>query len=529
MSVQNKKFRGFADLYAVEKRKQQEAAKNEPEKEQPTPVQKDKVKVPRADKAPLPTTGGESPPVSTSGDQSPPLTTTPQLQIRDAVESVAPNRDFNKRANSLERDALPSGLFPGTTKKLYDALYLRTRGAVKPSTTVQASRRDLLQWTGIRNLKTIDSHIRYLMASGLIIRHWELGSNEGSFYEVKVPEEIGRYQYPPLPTSGGESDLPPVTTSTHYQKTGSGYTQKMGSGGEGYLVENTDSSYFPKTFFKTNTDDDDYTHTLAEFTKTLARAVRDVCGEDYSITEQEQERWQEMASVLVDELKKTVSRTEHVSSVPAFFSAHLRRCFARKTATQSDDGAKGKSSKKTEAGTNRAQEAGASRVESVDDEREAKSSAGSKFTLEECLVYAEHLHATGQGINNPGGFAIAILRSGMADPLVEKFLHKGQKASVPDAKECPDCRGTGFYYPKGAENGVVKCKHERLAAENTNAGETRDERRLTADEVGEQADIIAELVEGGYTIERAEAQFAASLHPDDWQKIIARIEQKGAG
>jgi hypothetical protein len=28
---------------------------------------------------------------------------------------------------------------------------------------------------------------------------------------------------------------------------------------------------------------------------------------------------------------------------------------------------------------------------------------GSKFTIEECRKYAEHLRATGQGINNPGG------------------------------------------------------------------------------------------------------------------------------
>jgi len=29
-------------------------------------------------------------------------------------------------------------------------------------------------------------------------------------------------------------------------------------------------------------------------------------------------------------------------------------------------------------------------------------------------------------------------------------------------KECPDCGGTGFYYPKGFEGGVAKCKHEKL-------------------------------------------------------------------
>src|SRR5688500_19656198 len=44
--------------------------------------------------------------------------------------SVAPTRDFNKRANSIDRDAMPKGHFPGTSYKLYNALYQRTRGAV---------------------------------------------------------------------------------------------------------------------------------------------------------------------------------------------------------------------------------------------------------------------------------------------------------------------------------------------------------------------------------------------------------------
>lgn len=29
-------------------------------------------------------------------------------------------------------------------------------------------------------------------------------------------------------------------------------------------------------------------------------------------------------------------------------------------------------------------------------------------------------------------------------------------------KACPDCGGTGFYYPKGYEGGVARCRHERL-------------------------------------------------------------------
>lgn len=90
--------------------------------------------------------------------------------------------------------------------------------------------------------------------------------------------------------------------------------------------------------------------------------------------------------------------------------------------------------------------------------------AGSKFTLEECRRYAKHLQSTGQGINNPGGYATTIHRTGEADELIESFLHPEvvSSSSNLDASQCPDCNGTGFYYPRGIEAGVARCKHERL-------------------------------------------------------------------
>jgi hypothetical protein len=33
-----------------------------------------------------------------------------------------------------------------------------------------------------------------------------------------------------------------------------------------------------------------------------------------------------------------------------------------------------------------------------------------------------------------------------------------------EARECPDCWGTGMYYPAGFEKGVARCRHERLAS-----------------------------------------------------------------
>src|SRR5918995_1898822 len=113
---------------------------------------------PRPEEGGLPTTPHDSPLVTT-----PPAK---QLQGTPRNATAAPARDFNRRANSLERDALPQGLFPGSSKKIYDALYLRSRGANPPRATVRASRRDFLDWTDIRNMKTVDGHLRYLMSVG---------------------------------------------------------------------------------------------------------------------------------------------------------------------------------------------------------------------------------------------------------------------------------------------------------------------------------------------------------------------------
>lgn len=38
---------------------------------------------------------------------------------------------------------------------------------------------------------------------------------------------------------------------------------------------------------------------------------------------------------------------------------------------------------------------------------------------------------------------------------------KGDELTL-DIKNCPDCQGTGFWYPSGVEHGVAKCLHSKL-------------------------------------------------------------------
>jgi hypothetical protein len=88
-------------------------------------------------------------------------------------------------------------------------------------------------------------------------------------------------------------------------------------------------------------------------------------------------------------------------------------------------------------------------------------SVNSRFSLEECRRYAEHLKQTGQGITNPGGYATKIFRSGEADAFIEGFL--SPPAQV-DVSLCPDCRGTGFIYidQTNHDRGVRPCRHDGL-------------------------------------------------------------------
>lgn len=56
-------------------------------------------------------------------------------------------------------------------------------------------------------------------------------------------------------------------------------------------------------------------------------------------------------------------------------------------------------------------------------------------------------------------------RQSVSAPIKEKDLKENTKKEnerARDTKNCPDCQGSGFWYPEGVERGVAKCKHLRL-------------------------------------------------------------------
>jgi hypothetical protein len=292
-----------------------------------------------------------------------------------SLPNTAPDRDFNKRANSLEREALPAGVFPGSSKKIYDALYFRTRGAIKPVRTIQATRRDLMQWTGIRNVKTIHDHTRRLATAGLIGVVKLDGDHDGSVYEVFLPEESDQYQ--------SRTSTTPVPVPNH-NSVADPY-QKTVRDGTGNLVENKDTSDAPKTSYKTNTERNDDDAALAGLNASLKTATKEITGKELSSTDYD--RWREVADILVAELKIAAARTT-VSSVPAFMAEHLRR-----------------------------------RLWKIDKKQ-----------------------ARAEGRELP-------------DEAVSQ-------TQTIDWSKCPDCGGSGWWYPDGEAKGVAKCKHEKLKAES---------------------------------------------------------------
>jgi hypothetical protein len=50
----------------------------------------------------------------------------------------------------------------------------------------------------------------------------------------------------------------------------------------------------------------------------------------------------------------------------------------------------------------------------------------------------------------------------LAEPGSVSEAAASATATPEQVKGCPDCGGTGFYYPDGFDGGVAKCKHERL-------------------------------------------------------------------
>jgi hypothetical protein len=246
--------------------------------------------------------------------QKPPSTThqsPPTNQPPPTNHAVAPERDFARVANSIVRNAVPAGIFRGESKKLYDAIYHRTRGAIIPSRKIRATQADLMEWARVSH-NTLKSHLKHLSRVGLLKVHYVRGDNTGAEYEVFLPEETPPTTHHPPPS------YQPATSQNLAPPTSQNVV--LGGGGQ-VLIESTTSSD-SKTSYKTNTERSDDDAALAGLNSALKSVTKEITGRDLSASEND--RWKELADVLIAELKIAAARTT-VSSVPAFLAEHLRR------------------------------------------------------------------------------------------------------------------------------------------------------------------------------------------------------------
>ena len=306
----------------------------------------------------------------------PPVTpVTVVTPVTPVKEDAAPKRDFARVANSVVRDAVPAGIFTGKCKQLYDYLYSRTRGAIVPLRSARIPTERVMQGAGMTR-HTYRAHLHRLISFGLIEVEERPGEHGGNVYTVNLPEEAvtNRGDTRHRGDRGHTGEKVPVVQGSQAHPSDRGL-----SVGE----SDTYSSF--KTLIKTNTERSDDDAALAGLITALKTTSKEITGKELSSADDE--RWKELADVLMAELKIAAARTT-VSNVPAFLAEHLRR-----------------------------------RLWKIDKKQ-----------------------ARAEGRELP-------------DEAVSQ-------TQTVDASKCPDCGGSGWWYPDGESKGVAKCRHEKLTTES---------------------------------------------------------------
>ncbi len=294
----------------------------------------EQAKAQPAETAP-PSAGANTTPSSTRPSTGPSTSTStpPSPGFNAPIESsapteVAPRRDFHKVANSITRVAIPAGMFTGKAKQLYDCLYSLTRGAIVPTRSVRIAKSELMNKAGIGSKVTLDQNIRRLEMVGLITVETIGGIQGGNQYTVFLPEEAATLSSTP-PSTGTRSPTPP-SPPTGVQKLDPLPLIETTPPSRGLSVDSADTSGEAKTLIKTNTERAD-DEAFAGMFLLLRKAAEEVTGKGTSAAERE--RWNEVAELLITELKVAASRTT-VTSAPAFLAEHLRRRLRKADARQ---------------------------------------------------------------------------------------------------------------------------------------------------------------------------------------------------
>lgn len=86
----------------------------------------------------------------------------------------------------------------------------------------------------------------------------------------------------------------------------------------------------------------------------------------------------------------------------------------------------------------------------------------SRFSLRQCVAYAQHRKSLDPNMRSAEAVGRKLHETGREDELIAEWLAT-KNTPKPDISQCPDCQGTGMYYPEGfGKGGVKKCNHEML-------------------------------------------------------------------
>jgi len=304
-------------LKAAQKEKEKQEIEDTPtEPTIPTTPSPSIRAIPNVDRAVMDTTAPTIP--------SPTTPTTPSKRLGP----TSPVRDFQKVSNSITREAIPSGLFgSGKAKQLYDALYFLTRGAIRPVRTIRITKPRLMKLAGIGTRQTLWLNLEHLESAGLVRKNVLLGEHGGNEYEVFVPEEIPKTNLPTAPTT---PTTPTSPSDMVYRDQNLEGVVGIDSNPAVPSVQpvNTATSDTLKTVFKDLTKPDDetrVTEAFADLANRLDAAAKKITGK--GVSKAEAEKWGTLADLLILELEVAASRTDGVSSIPAFLTEVLRRQF----------------------------------------------------------------------------------------------------------------------------------------------------------------------------------------------------------
>jgi hypothetical protein len=83
-----------------------------------------------------------------------------------------------------------------------------------------------------------------------------------------------------------------------------------------------------------------------------------------------------------------------------------------------------------------------------------------------------------------------------------------------DARNCPDCGGSGWWYPQGTERGVAKCQHVNLQPDAAPMSARTVPAELSPAQLAEQVELLRSLIGHGTTLADLDAQFAGNFQPE---------------